>query len=172
MNEKKKFIIIFIASHIVASLLGFWAGFEVGKSIGSADLRKTESKLSELQISYTELQTENSKHIETISRLQRLGSESTGHIQLLETGIAELERLGKAKDGRIIQAEDTIRGLSAEVDRLEEQVNRDSERFAEILEEFRNKVKNNNGGINSDSNYSGDHNFKVAEEIKYKREYD
>lgn len=166
MNEKTTAnigIIIFLC--ILVGFACLWTGFDIGKGTANTKVKELESKLSDIQALNTELQTENRKHIETIQRIQGLTDESARHIQLLESGIAELKRNGEAKDGRIVEAENRVRELSAEVDRLGEKINSDSEIIAGFLKEFGyTENSNNSGNINNSgvSWYSNNfNNYKV-----------
>jgi chromosome segregation ATPase len=168
MNEKKIFIFIFIISHVIVSLFGFWAGYEVGKSTANTRVKKLESKLSDVLIINSELSEENTKHLETIQRIQGLSNTSTERIQLLESGIAKLKGIGEAKDIRIVEAERRFRELSEEIRNLESKINRDSERITKIFEQFgiTNKSdysRNNSNSIVMWSNY----NFNISEVTKW-----
>lgn len=157
MNEKRIAIIVLIASHIVASLFGFWAGFEIGKGTANTRIEKLESELSDVLIINNELSEENTKHIETIQRIQGLTDESTRRIQLLESGIAELKGIGEEKDKRVIFLEDRVRELSTEVEYLGRKINEDEKRLTDIIRQFKSKNNSDHNRIYYDHNISLDY---------------
>jgi hypothetical protein len=161
MNEKIQVPFIFVCfSVILFFAIGIWAGYSVQSGRDKAELNKITTELSDILIINKELSEANTKHIETIERLQGFETESTRHIQLLESGIAELERNGTEKDRRIEQAEIIIRRLSEEVDNLGRKVETDSRRFGEILKEFGcTENSDNNGNINNSGVSWNNNNF-------------
>lgn len=165
MNEKNN-IIVLIVIICFSFLFGIWTGYQLGESTANTRVKELESKLSDVQIINTELQTENTEHIKTIERIQGLKDESTRHIQLLESGIAELKGIGEAKDGRIIQLENEVRGLSAEIDSLSGQVERDGKIVDELIKKYGIAENNNNNGNINNSGVSWNSNNPNSNEVR------
>jgi chromosome segregation ATPase len=174
MNEKIQVpFIIFCITVAVFFCIGIWAGFEKGKGTAITRIKELESELSSIQAINKELSEENTEHIETIQRIQELANSSTRSIQLLESGIAELKRIGEAKDFRIIEAERRVRELSEKIGTIESRIDRDAIRITELIEQLRPTSKDNLDRIDSNSSIMWNSNslnhYKIAEEHRWLR---